>query len=165
MRIAGGPGRRRDAPVTSVAVDMVGSRPYYVFLDSGKLVGFPFTATGDWCRCHACFHQQPFHHLSPHDMSLQHLAGIIHGGDVIPGALRIDDDGRAEVAMVQAARAVDTHDTLQTVFDCAGLENIEYLFCPPVEAASDGIVPVPLVETDKDMSFESSHFLTPGGVG
>ena len=43
------------------------------------------------------------------DMALHDFLGILHRRHVVPDGLRIDDDGGARLAMIEAAGAIDAH--------------------------------------------------------
>src|SRR5262245_18778743 len=114
-------------------------------------------------RLHEVFHQQAFHHFSADDVLAKDFLRVLDRRHVVPHRFRVNDDARALLAMLQAARAVDPDFVvLQAGLLGAFLERLEHFLGAALLAAAARVVRSTLVQADEYMALIAGLFFHAG---
>ena len=78
---------------------------------------------------------------------------FILGGRAVPNPFGVDHNGRAELALVETARAIHSNPTFPIPFLSGGLEPRMDVLSTASHTATAAVTFVPVVEADKDVMF------------
>jgi hypothetical protein len=90
-------------------------------------------------------------------MGFDDLLGVGRRGESVPDALGVDHDGRAVLALVQAAGRVDPDSALQAAAGHGSLDRLADRFAAPPRAAAPGVPLRPNIGTHENVFLKARH--------